>query len=94
MTGCYLNTLPREFMRGVADFDPDYPGCYFVPRGSVIPPPSLRERVWPRLNHWLAVYSKHPNATETVGPSMATEAVLEAIDHLRDVFLQVSNKFL
>jgi Centromere DNA-binding protein complex CBF3 subunit, domain 2 len=23
MTGCYLTTLPREFMRGVADFDPE-----------------------------------------------------------------------
>jgi hypothetical protein len=32
MTGCYLTTLPRAFMRGVADFSPDYESSYNCPR--------------------------------------------------------------
>ncbi|XP_044718886.1 centromere DNA-binding protein complex CBF3 subunit [Hirsutella rhossiliensis] len=31
MTGCYLTSLPFEFMRAVADFDPEWSGSYFVP---------------------------------------------------------------
>ena len=46
MTGCYLTDLPRQFMRGVADFEPDYASNYFVPRETVRPPSSLRRRVW------------------------------------------------
>ena len=45
MTGYYLTDLPRQFMRGVADFEPDYASNYFVPRETVRPPSSLRRRV-------------------------------------------------
>ncbi|KAM4061545.1 centromere DNA-binding protein complex CBF3 subunit [Hirsutella rhossiliensis] len=34
MTGCYLTSLPFEFMRAVADFDPEWSGSYFVPRAT------------------------------------------------------------
>jgi len=32
MTGCYLTTLPFEFMRGQADFEPAYASSYFLAR--------------------------------------------------------------
>ena len=47
MTGYYLTDLPRQFMRGIADFEPDYASNYFVPRETVKPPLTLRRRVWP-----------------------------------------------
>jgi hypothetical protein len=45
MTGCYLTTLPRAFMRGIADFDPEYTSSYFLPRETVAPPALLISRV-------------------------------------------------
>jgi hypothetical protein len=47
MTGCYLTTLPRQFMRGAADFSPDYESSYFIAREEVKPPQSLLSQVWP-----------------------------------------------
>jgi Centromere DNA-binding protein complex CBF3 subunit, domain 2 len=44
MTGCYLTDLPRQFIRGVADFEPDYPSNYFIPQETVKPARSLRQR--------------------------------------------------
>jgi hypothetical protein len=41
MTGCYLTTLPRAFMRGIADFDPEWASSYFLPRETIQPPPLL-----------------------------------------------------
>src|SRR5437667_6232488 len=35
MTGCYLTELPRQFMRGMANFEPDYASSYFVPRETM-----------------------------------------------------------
>jgi hypothetical protein len=56
ITGCYLTDLPRQFMRGMADFEPDYASNYFVPREAVKPPPSLRRCVWPQLDRWHAAH--------------------------------------
>jgi hypothetical protein len=52
MTGCYLTDLLRQFMRGMADIEPDYASNYFVPRETVKSPPSLCRRVWPQLGRW------------------------------------------
>ena len=35
MTGCYLTTLPRAFMRGIADFDLEWALSYFLPRETI-----------------------------------------------------------
>jgi hypothetical protein len=91
MTGCYLTSLPREFMRGVADFDPDYPSSYFLPRATVEPPASLLRRVWPELDRWREAHLELPGATEKVEPNLAAGAFLELLDKLRVVFLQVSS---
>src|SRR5258706_596512 len=89
MTGCYLTDLPRQFMRGMADFDPDYASSYFVPRETVEPPPSLRRQVWPQLDRWRDAHLDLPGATEVVDLNLAAGGFLELLNKLRDVFLQV-----
>ena len=37
----YLTTLPREFMRSMAGFDPKHPGRYHIARSAVTPPSVL-----------------------------------------------------
>jgi hypothetical protein len=74
MTGCYLTTLPRAFMRGIADFDPEWSSSYFLPRETVCPPPLLLRRVWPDLDHWLAAHLERSDATERVQRLTATAA--------------------
>jgi hypothetical protein len=90
MTGCYLTTLPRGFMRGVADFDPEWASSYFLPRDTVQPPPSLLRRVWPDLDHWQAAHLERLDVTEKVQPNLAAGGFLELLQRLRSVFLQVS----
>ena len=90
MTGCYLTTLPREFMRGMADFDPEYSAGYYVAREIIVPSRALQQRVWPQLDSWRAAHQGHPSATEQVEPNLAAGAFLELLDKLREVFLQVS----
>ena len=88
MTGCYLTSLPFEFMRGQADFEPSYASSYFVAR-DILPPERLRRLVWPDLDRWRAAHLQLPKATE-VEPNLAAGGFLELLDRLRDVFLQVS----
>jgi hypothetical protein len=90
MTGCYLTDLPRQFMRGVVDLEPDYASSYFVPRGTIVPPLSLRRRVWPQLDPWRQAHLNLPGAAEVVEPNLAAGGFLELLEKLRDVFLQVS----
>lgn len=90
MTGCYLTTLPRQFMRGMADFEPDFASAHFLPRETVLPPPRLLRMVWPKLDHWLDAYFERPGATEQVEQNLAAGAFLELLEKLRMVFLQAS----
>jgi hypothetical protein len=83
MTGCYLTSLPREFMRATADFDPDWPGSYHVARATVIPPPSLVAAVWPEVDSWKARL-----ASGQAEQNKAAGAFLELLDWLRLVLLQ------
>ena len=89
MTGCYLTTLPFEFMRGQADFEPAYASSYFLAR-DIQPPERLRRLVWPDLDRWRAAHLELPEATEKVEPNLAAGGFLELLNRLRDVFLQVS----
>ena len=74
-------------MRGVADFKPDYALNYFIPRETVKPPLSLRQRIWPQLDRWRQAHLVLPGATEVVEPNLAAGGFLELLDKLRDVFL-------
>lgn len=88
MTGCYLTTLPRAFMRGVADFSPDYESSYHCPREEVKPPESLRRRVWPSLDRWKRAHLGQSDDIN-VDQDIAAGGFLSLLDRLRDVFLQV-----
>jgi hypothetical protein len=49
MIGCYLNSLPREFMRTMAGHPPQS-GCFEIRRASVTPPDALLSLIWPDLD--------------------------------------------
>jgi hypothetical protein len=85
MTGCYLTSLPFEFMRSSADFDPDWSGSYFLPRSTIKPPPALLRGIWPDLDTWKEVHDK---ASLAVEPNRAAGAFLELLSWLREVLLQ------
>lgn len=90
MTGCYLTTLPRQFMRGIADFEPDFASSHFLPRKTMFPPFSLLCKVWLELDCWLDAYFERPGTTENVEQNLAAGVFLELLDELRMVLLQVS----
>ena len=89
MTGCYLATLPRAFMRGVTDLSPDYESSYNCPRGQDKPPQALRCLVWPALDRWKQAHLGG-NSEITVEQDIAAGGFLSLLDRLRDVFLQVN----
>jgi hypothetical protein len=93
MTGCYLTTLPRAFMRGVADFSPDYESSYNCPREEVKPPKTLRCLVWPALDRWKRAHLGRSDEV-AIEPDIAAGGFLSLLDRLRDVFLQVSISIL
>ena len=92
MTGCYLTSLPREFMRGQAGFDPDYSGSYYVPRTAIEPPEELGKMVFPHVDYWSKCYEskgidlRYPDIEQ----NMAGQAFLQLLERLRIVFLPVS----
>ena len=47
----YLTGLPREFMRGMAGFQAEHAGTYFISRGQVQPPNELLQMIFPKLDY-------------------------------------------
>ena len=82
MTGCYLNTLPRQFMRVLAGH-PEKIGSFFVAR-AVPPPPELLSLVWPELDRW----SRGPDGRRPT--DIAGNGTLNLMFYLREVVLQDS----
>ena len=75
----------------MADFEPQYPAGYHIPRDTVVPSLSLQRRVWPELDGWRAAHMGWPDAREKLEPTFAGGAFLELLDQLRTVLLQVSD---
>ena len=98
MTGCYVTGLPRQFMRGVADFDPQYPNAYCIARDAVEPSAALQQRIWPWLAEWTRrhelVWSE---ADSSSGPRLqrllqgAIEGMVQ-VDHAAPAFLELLRK--
>lgn len=89
MTGCYLTSLPMEFNRGMAGFEPEYPSSYFIARDSVQPPESLLKKVYPALDYWLSAHAgTNPDEPE-VEETLAADGFLGLLVRLRPVVLQV-----
>ena len=76
----YLTSLPRRFMRGMAGFQPEHGGAYFIARAQVEPPSELVLLIFSKLNHWL----QQPT------DDIATKQFLKLLNYLRVVFLQDS----
>jgi Centromere DNA-binding protein complex CBF3 subunit, domain 2/Transcriptional activator of glycolytic enzymes len=85
MVGCYLNSLPREFMRVMAGH-PRYMGCFEVPRASVAPPDELLSMIWPDLDDWKGRFGPQRDQVH----DLAAMGVTDLLFYLREVILQDS----
>lgn len=109
LTNCYLSNLPREFIRGMADFDPNKPGNYYLPRAKILPPQSLVRSLWPWVDQWLAWFAQwqgnaassyeNPPPLESLSPleedrkDLAAQGFLRLLTELRTILLQDSVLF-
>jgi hypothetical protein len=83
MVGCYLDALPRKFMRSIAGH-PVQMGCFNLPR-ALPPPQALVRMIWPELNRWA------DGAAGAVKPKdLAGTGTVNLLTYLREVVLQDS----
>jgi hypothetical protein len=85
MVGCYLNSLPRKFMRSMAGH-PLQPGCFEIDRAAVTPPDELLQLIWPKLNSIqdrLSLQQGHAS-------DLAAAGLVNLLLYLREVVLQDS----
>lgn len=85
MVGCYLNALPREFMRSMAGH-PSQMGCFEIRRASIAPPDELLAMIWPSLDAWKGQFGPLPDQRNDLAAAGATSLLL----YLREVILQDS----
>jgi hypothetical protein len=85
MVGCYLNSLPRKFMRSMAGH-PLQPGCFEIDRAAVTPPDELLQLIWPELNG-LQDYLSLQQGQES---DLAAAGLVNLLLYLREVVLQDS----
>lgn len=76
-------------MRGMADFEPDKPEEYQIPRDRVRAPPELTQLIWPAMDvwQWSWTHQKEPEAKQ-IDREMAAGATIELLIWLREVLLQ------
>ena len=82
MVGCYLNSLPREFMRTMAGH-PKQVGCFEIRRASATPPNALLELIWPELGIWKGRFG--PQAGQI--NDLTTTGLTDLLFYLREVIL-------
>lgn len=85
MVGCYLNSLPREFMRTMAGHAPQM-GCFEIRRASVSPPNALLSTIWPELDAWKNRFGPEVGQIN----DLAATGVTDLLFYLREVILQDS----
>ncbi|EED13539.1 hypothetical protein TSTA_097950 [Talaromyces stipitatus ATCC 10500] len=85
MTDCYLTTLPRSFMRGIADFDPDWSSSYYLPRETVCPPPVLLKQYKAfELDIHMAVTTAMEEDPHSIAIQKAIPAVNDRLSTIND----------
>src|SRR5277367_6806318 len=82
MVGCYLNSLPRKFMRIMAGHLPQM-GCFEVHQASVAPPDELLSMIWPELDAWKDRFG--PQADQI--NDLAAMGLTNLLFYLREVIL-------
>jgi hypothetical protein len=85
MTSCYLNSLPRKFMRTMAGH-PATIGTFEIYRARTVPPESLLRMVWPELDQWRGRFGPAHGQTH----DLVAAGVIELLLYLREVILQDS----
>jgi hypothetical protein len=85
MIGCYLNALPRKYMRMMAGH-PQQKGCFEIRRAGATPPNSLLSMIWPQLDRWKGRFGLAPGQTNDLAAMGFTNLLL----YLREVILQDS----
>jgi hypothetical protein len=85
MVGCYLNALPRKFMRIMAGHPPQM-GCFEIHRAGVTPPDALLSMIWPKLDTWKGRFG--PQAGQI--NDLAAMGLTNLLFYLREVILQDS----
>jgi hypothetical protein len=85
MTGCYLNSLPRKFMRTMAGH-PATMGTFEIHRAGIQPPESLLRMIWPELDQWRGYFGPGPGQIN----DLAAAGIIELLLYLREVILQDS----
>jgi hypothetical protein len=85
MVGCYLNALPRKFMRTMAGHPPQL-GCFDIPRAGVAPPAELLSLIWPQLDAWKGRFGPQPGQVN----DLAAAGLTDLLFYLREVVLQDS----
>jgi hypothetical protein len=85
MVGCYLNSLPRKFMRSMAGH-PLQPGCFEIDRAAATPPDELLQLIWPELNS----VQDHLRLQQGQTSDLAATGLVNLLLYLREVVLQDS----
>jgi len=85
MNGCYLNSLPRQFMRAMAGH-PIQMGCFEIPRAGVAPPDELLSMIWPGLDAWKGRFGPRVGQVD----DLAAMGFTNLLFYLREVILQDS----
>ncbi|KJZ69682.1 hypothetical protein HIM_10929 [Hirsutella minnesotensis 3608] len=85
MVGCYLNSLPRKFMRTMAGHPPQI-GCFEIRRAGVAPPEILLSMIWPELDRWRGRFGPGTEQENDLAAMGSTNLLF----YLREVVLQDS----
>jgi hypothetical protein len=85
MVGCYLNALPRKFMRTMAGH-PSQMGCFEIRRARIAPPEALLSKIWPGLDSWRDRFGPGPDQVN----DLAAMGLTSLLFYLREVVLQDS----
>jgi hypothetical protein len=85
MVGCYLNALPRKFMRTMAGH-PSQMGCFKIRRARVAPPEALLSMIWPKLDGWKDRFGPGSDQVN----DLAAMGLTNLLFYLREVVLQDS----
>lgn len=85
MIGCYLNSLPRKFMRTMAGH-PAQVGGFEIRRSRIPPPDSLLTLIWPDLNQWAERFGPGPEQVNDLAAAGFTGLLV----YLRQVILEDS----
>jgi hypothetical protein len=85
MVGCYLNSLPREFMRKMAGHSMQA-GCFEIRRARATPPDALLSLIWPELDIWKDRFGPNPGQIN----DLAATGLTNLLFYLREVILQDS----